>query len=47
LVFSLFLGGGDRRDIVAFLEALSDEDYDRTMPERVPSGLAPGGKIKD
>jgi cytochrome c peroxidase len=47
LVFSLVLGGGDRRDIVAFLEALSDEDFDRAIPDKVPSGLAVGGKIKD
>jgi cytochrome c peroxidase len=46
-VFSLFLGGGDRREIVAFLEALSDDSFDRTIPERVPSGLAVGGRIKE
>jgi len=32
-------------DIVAFLEALTDEDFDRAIPERVPSGLEPGGLI--
>jgi cytochrome c peroxidase len=32
-------------DIVAFLEALSDPNFDRTIPERVPSGLNPGGDI--
>jgi cytochrome c peroxidase len=32
-------------DIVAFLEALTDDDFDRTVPERVPSGLTPGGAI--
>ena len=32
-------------DIVAFLEALTDEDFDRTIPPRVPSGLRPGGLI--
>ncbi len=32
-------------DIVAFLDALTDEDFDRTVPARVPSGLAPGGRI--
>jgi cytochrome c peroxidase len=47
LVFSLFLGGGDRRDIVAFLEALSDDSFDRTVPDSVPSGLAVGGRILD
>ena len=47
LVFSLVLGGGDRRDIVAFLEALSDEDFDRAIPDKVPSGLPVGGRIRD
>jgi len=32
-------------DIVAFLEALTDSDFDRTVPGRVPSGLTPGGTI--
>jgi cytochrome c peroxidase len=33
-------------DIVAFLEALTDEDFDKTIPTRVPSGLPPGGLIQ-
>ena len=32
-------------DIIAFLEALTDPDFDRTIPARVPSGLPPGGNI--
>jgi cytochrome c peroxidase len=32
-------------DIVAFLEALTDPGFDRTIPARVPSGLPPGGLI--
>ena len=32
-------------DIVAFLGALTDDDFDRTIPMRVPSGLKPGGAI--
>ncbi|WP_002633071.1 cytochrome-c peroxidase [Myxococcus hansupus] len=36
------LGGGD--DLRAFFEALSDGTFDRTVPERVPSGLPPGGR---
>jgi len=36
------LGGGD--DLRAFFEALSDGTFDRTIPERVPSGLTPGGQ---
>ena len=46
LVFQLG-GFGDRRDLVAFLEALSDKDFDRTVPDKVPSGLAVGGRIRD
>jgi cytochrome c peroxidase len=38
---------GGRRDLVAFLEALSDDTFDRTVPTRVPSGLPAGGRIKD
>ena len=34
-------------DLVHFLEALSDGDFDRSVPERVPSGLAPGGSVED
>jgi cytochrome c peroxidase len=36
---------GEMRDIVAFLESLSDTGFDRTIPPRVPSGLTPGGAI--
>lgn len=32
-------------DIIAFLGALTDENYDRRIPARVPSGLPPGGAI--
>jgi cytochrome c peroxidase len=32
-------------DIIAFLHALTDEDFDRAIPTRVPSGLPPGGTI--
>jgi len=35
-------GQGD--DILAFFEALSDGTFDKTIPERVPSGLKPGGR---
>ena len=34
-----------QEDIIAFLEALTDPDFDRTIPARVPSGLTPGGSI--
>jgi cytochrome c peroxidase len=33
-------------DIIAFLNALSDTNFDRTIPARVPSGLPPGGHIR-
>jgi cytochrome c peroxidase len=33
----------EMEDIIAFLGALTDEDYDRTVPARVPSGLPPAG----
>lgn len=36
-------GQGD--DILAFFEALSDGTFDTTIPERVPSGLPPGGAM--
>ena len=32
-------------DIIAFLHALTDDDFDRAIPGRVPSGLPPGGAI--
>ena len=34
-------------DIVAFLESLTDSNFDRTIPARVPSGLPPGGFIEN
>jgi cytochrome c peroxidase len=34
-------------DLIAFLEALSDDSFDRTVPPRVPSGLKPGGNIQN
>jgi cytochrome c peroxidase len=33
-------------DLIEFLHALSDGSFDRTIPERVPSGLPVGGKIQ-
>ena len=32
--------------IIAFLDALNDESFDKTIPSRVPSGLNPGGRIQ-
>jgi cytochrome c peroxidase len=39
------MSDGEMADIVAFLEALSDPNFDRSIPERVPSGLPSGGDI--
>jgi cytochrome c peroxidase len=33
-------------DVIAFLNALTDTNFDRTIPARVPSGLPPGGHIR-
>ena len=33
------------RELTAFLNALNDNTFDRTIPGRVPSGLNPGGEI--
>ena len=33
-------------DLIAFLGALSDGSYDRTIPTKVPSGLQVGGRIQ-
>jgi cytochrome c peroxidase len=35
-----------RQDLIAFLRALDDPDFDRTIPEHVPSGLEVGGRIQ-
>jgi cytochrome c peroxidase len=34
-----------KADIVAFMKALTAESFDRTIPQTVPSGLQPGGRI--
>jgi cytochrome c peroxidase len=33
-------------DLIAFLEALTDNSFDRMVPVKVPSGLKPGGNIQ-
>ena len=33
-------------EIIAFLNALNDDDFDKRIPEKVPSGLSVGGNIK-
>jgi cytochrome c peroxidase len=39
------MSDSEMEDIIAFLEALTEPDFDRTIPDRVPSGLAPGGAL--
>jgi cytochrome c peroxidase len=46
LFLDVRLGRGRQNDIEAFLDALSDENFDRTIPARVPSGLTVGGNIE-
>lgn len=36
----------DDVDLIAFLDALNDGAFDRTIPARVPSGLPVGGRIR-
>lgn len=43
---NLRLNNGDTDDIIAFLQALTDPNFDRTVPTSVPSGLTPGGAIR-
>jgi cytochrome c peroxidase len=40
------MSDGDMADIIAFLNALTDTSFDRTIPARVPSGLPPGGLLR-
>lgn len=40
------MDAGSRSALAAFLQSISDAPYDRTIPERVPSGLPPGGKLR-
>jgi cytochrome c peroxidase len=44
LIERIVIGGGV--DLVAFLNALTDPAFDRTVPDRVPSGLPPGGLLR-
>jgi len=45
LLRQLNMRGRGERDIVAFLEALDDPGFDKTVPDRVPSGLSVGGRL--
>jgi cytochrome c peroxidase len=46
LARQLNMRGRGERDLIAFLRALDDLDFDRTIPERVPSGLSVGGRLE-
>ena len=46
LARQLAMRGRGQREIVAFLRALDDPDFDRTIPARVPSGLPVGGRLQ-
>ena len=46
LARALNMRGRGQRDLVAFLRALDDLSFDRTVPARVPSGLPVGGRLQ-
>jgi len=46
LARQLNMRGGGQPEIIEFLRALSDPDFDRTVPDRVPSGLPVGGRLE-
>ena len=46
LARQLNMRGGSQPELIEFLRALSDPNFDRTLPDRVPSGLPVGGRLK-
>ncbi|WP_332367691.1 hypothetical protein [Spirosoma telluris] len=36
----------EQDQLISFLNALTDSDFDKYIPDRVPSGLNPGGNIR-
>jgi hypothetical protein len=46
LARALTMRGRGQRDLIAFLQALDDAQFDRTIVARVPSGLPAGGRIR-
>ena len=42
----LNMRGGGQPELIAFLRALDDPSFDRTVPKRVPSGLPVGGRLQ-
>jgi cytochrome c peroxidase len=45
LARQLNMRGRGQRDLLAFLRALDDADFDRAIPQRVPSALPVGGRV--
>jgi cytochrome c peroxidase len=39
------MSDAEMRDIIAFLQSLTDSNFDKAIPARVPSGLPPGGRL--
>jgi len=46
LARALRMGGRGQRDLIALLGALDDPGFDRTIPQRVPSALPVGGRLR-
>jgi cytochrome c peroxidase len=46
LARQLNMRGRGQQDLIEFLRALDDPGFDRTVPTRVPSGLAVGGRLQ-
>lgn len=45
LVIDMDVGVKNMNQIISFLNCLNDDDFDKSIPERVPSGLPVGGNI--
>ena len=46
LALQLNMRGGGQADLIAFLRALDDPGFDKSIPQRVPSGLPAGGRLQ-
>jgi len=40
------LGTNEQDQLISFMNALTDPDFDKTIPAYVPSGLKPGGSVQ-
>lgn len=45
LVIDMDVSVKNMNQIISFLNCLNDDDFDKSIPERVPSGLPVGGNI--